>query len=201
MTGSRLLERLRAWSALLPLLALLAGIYWLNQQVLPLAPVPDYKARHDPDYIVNNFSATTLGVNGAPRFLLTAQEMRHFPDDDTTHLVEPRLTSPYQDKPPVHISADRGEVSHNGKEVSLRDNVLVLRDPSAKDSGMQITTSYLHVIPDDETADTDRPVTITEARGITTAVGMNLDSKARVLKLLSRVRSQYEPASQHEASK
>ncbi len=201
MTGSRFLERLRAWSALLPLLALLAGTYWLSQQVLPLAPVPDYKARHDPDYIINNFSATSLGVSGAPRFLLSAQEMKHFPDDDTTHLVEPRLTSPYKDKPPVHISAQKGEVSHDGEEVFLHDDVHVLRDPSGKDSGMEIATSYLHVVPDDETADTDRTVTITEARGITTAVGMRLDSKARVLKLLSRVRSQYEPANQHEASK
>ncbi len=194
MTGSRLLERLRAWSALLPLLALLAGTYWLNQQVLPLAPVPDYKARHDPDYIVNNFSATNLGETGAPRFLLAAQKMEHFPDDDTTHLVEPRLTSPYKDRPPVHISADRGEVSHNGAEVFLRDDVIVLREPNAKDDGMQIATSYLHVVPDDETADTDRAVAITEARGVTTAVGMRLDSKARVLKLMSRVRSQYESA-------
>ncbi len=193
MTGSRLLERLRAWSALLPLLALLTGTYWLSQQVLPLAPVPDYKARHDPDYIINNFSATTFAESGAPRFLLTAQEMKHYPDDDTTHLAEPRLTTPYQDKPPVHISADRGEVSHNGEEVFLRDDVHILRDPSGKDGGMQISTSYLHVVPDAETADTDRAVSITEAHGVTTAVGMKLDSKARVLKLLSRVRSQYEP--------
>ncbi len=193
MIGSRLLERLRAWSALLPLLALLAGTYWLNQQVLPLAPVPDYKARHDPDYIVNNFSATTLGVSGAPHFLLSAQKMVHYPDDDSTYLTDPRLTSPYQDKPPVHVSADSGEVSHNGKEVFLHDDVRILRDPSPKDGGMQISTTYLHVVPDDETADTDRPVSITEAHGVTTAVGMELDSKARVLKLLSRVRSQYEP--------
>ena len=194
MIGSRLLERLRAWSALLPLLALLAGTYWLSQQVLPLAPAPDYKTRHDPDYIINNFSATTLGESGAPRFLLAAQRMEHFPDDDTTHLTEPRMTSPYRDKPPVHISADRGEVSHNGEEVFLHDDVHIVRDPSGKDGGMQISTSYLHVIPDDETADTDRAVSIAEARGVTTAVGMRLDSKARVLKLLSKVRSQYDPA-------
>ena len=192
MMGHRLLEFLRAWSALLPLLALLAGTYWLNQQVLPLPPVPDYKARHDPDYIVNNFSAVTLGTEGTPRFLLAAQQMEHYPDDDTTHLSAPRFTNPYRDKPPVRISADHGEVSHNGEEVFLHDDVLVLRDASATQGEMKITTSYLHVVPDDETADTDRPVTITDARGVTTAVGMKLDSKARVLKLLSRVRSQYE---------
>ncbi len=46
MTEDHLLERLRAWSALLPLVALLAGTYWLSQQVRPLPPTPDYKARH-----------------------------------------------------------------------------------------------------------------------------------------------------------
>ncbi len=194
MIGSRLLERLRAWLPLLPMLALLAGTYWLSQQVLPLPPVPDYKARHDPDYIINNFTATTLGESGAPRFLLAAQQMEHFPDDDTTHLIEPRLTSSYRDRPPVHISADTGEVSRSGDEVFLHDDVHILREPSGKDSGMQISTSYLHVVPDAETADTDRAVSITEAHGVTTAVGMKLDSKARVLKLQSRVRSQYEMA-------
>lgn len=196
MTEHHLIERLRAWSALLPLLALLAGTYWLSQQVLPLPPSPDYKARHDPDYIVNNFSAVTLGMQGAPRFLLAAKQMEHYPDDDTTYLQEPRLTSPYVDKPPVHISANKGEVSHNGDEVFLHDDVVILRDASATQSAMKITTSYLHVIPDDEKADTDRPLAMTEARGSITAVGMKLDSKARVIKLLAQVRSEYEPANE-----
>lgn len=194
MTEHHVMERLRAWSALLPLLALLAGTYWLSQQVLPLPPVPDYKARHDPDYIVDNFSAMTLNEQGAPRFLMAAQKMEHYPDDDTTHLVEPRLTSPYSDKPPVHISAKRGEISHNGDEVFLRDEVTIVRDASGTQGETKITTSYLHVVPDEEKADTDKPLVMTDARGTVSAVGMKLDSKARVIKLLAQVRSQYEPA-------
>ncbi len=194
MTEHGLIERLRAWSALLPLLLLLAGTYWLSEQVLPLPPVPNYKARHDPDYIVTNFSAVTLGVQGAPRFQLAAQQMQHFPDDDTTHLDEPRLTAPYADKPEIHMSAKRGEVSHNGDEVFLRDDVVVVRDASDKQGEMKITTSYLHVVPDAETADTNRPVTLTEARGTVNAGGMTLDSKAQVVKRMGGVRSEYVPA-------
>lgn len=194
MTQHRVIDRLRAWSALLPLAALLAGTYWLSQQVLPLPPSPDYKARHDPDYIVNNFSAETLGAQGAPRFLISAQKMEHYPDDDTTLLEQPRLTRPYVDRPPIHITASQGEVSHNGDEVFLHDEVRIVRDASATQGAMMITTSYLHVIPDDEQADTDRPITMTEARGTISAVGMRLDSKARVIKLLAQVRSQYEAA-------
>lgn len=194
MTEHRLMERLRAWSALLPLLALLAATYWLSQQVLPLPPAPDYKARHDPDYIINNFTAMTLGEQGAPRFLIAAQKMEHYPDDDTTHLEQPRLTSPYTDRPPLHISASRGEVSHNGDEVFLRDEVKIVREASAAQSEMVINTSYLHVVPDDEKADTNRPITMTEARGTVSAVGMQLDSGTREIKLLAQVKSQYEAA-------
>lgn len=194
MTGHHLMERLHAWSALLPLLLLLAGTYWLTQQVLPLPPAPDYKARHDPDTIVDDFSAMALGTQGKPRFLLAAQNMEHFPDDDTTHLKEPRLINLNADRPSIHISAGRGEVSHNGDEIYLHDAVRIVRDASATQDEMVITTSYLHVVPDQQQVDTDRPITMTEARGTTSAVGMQLDGKARQIRLLAQVRGDYEPA-------
>ncbi len=193
MIGSRLLERLRAWSALVPLLVLLAATYWLSQQVMPLPPAPDYKARHDPDVVITNFSAMALDKTGAPHYLLAARQMEHYPDDDSTYLAEPRLTTPYRDKPPVHISADHGEVSHNGNEIFLQDNVTIVRDAAAQLGEMTIATSYLHVVPDDETADTDRLVTITGQHSTTTAKGLKLDGAARVVKLLAQVRTDYAP--------
>lgn len=196
MTTYSLLERLRAWSSLLPLLALLAGTYWLSQQVLPLPPTPDYKARHDPDFIVDDFTAVTLGKTGAPRFLLAAAKLVHYPDDDSTHLVDPRLTAPYLDRPPLHFSARLGEVSKNGKQITLSDDVKVVREGSAILSPMTLTTTWLRVEPDAQTADTDRPLTLTDARGTISAVGMKLDSRARTLQLLSRVKSRYESAQQ-----
>ena len=54
-------------------------------------------------------------------------------------------------------------------------------------------TTYLHVIPDDNIAKTDRPVTITDAATVVNAVGLELNSETRVLKLLSRVRGTYDP--------
>jgi lipopolysaccharide export system protein LptC len=194
MRKSGFIGWLQAWLPLLPLLLLLAGTYWLSQQVLPLPLHPDYRTRHDPDYIVDNFSATMLDDGGAPRFLVAAQKMEHYPDDDGTYLDGPRLTMPYSNQPPVHVSAAHGEVSHNGDEIFLHDEVKIVREASATQSEMTAATSYLHVIPDRNLADTDRPITLTDARTVVNAVGMQLDSKARELKLLSHVRGQYEPA-------
>ena len=104
------LQRLREWSALLPLLLLLAATYWLNQQVQPLPPKPDRSKLHDPDFIISKFSATTLNEQGVPRFLVSAQKMMHYPDDDSTLLDEPQLSSFNAGLPPVYAFARQGEV-------------------------------------------------------------------------------------------
>lgn len=187
-------ERLRAWSALLPFLLLLAATYWLNQQVQPLATKPDASKRHDPDYIVDNLSTTTLDEKGVPHFTMTAQQMRHYPDDDSTDMVEPRLTSLYADRPPVHVSAKRGEVSSKGEQVFLHDNVKVVRDADAERSRMVLTTSYLHVLPDSDLADTDRPVHIVDDSNVVDAVGMKLNNRTGVIQLLAHVSSTHETA-------
>lgn len=192
MTTPSLLDRVQAWLPLAPLLVLLGGTYWLSQQVLPLPPKPDDSKRHDPDYIVRNFSATTLNQQGAPRYIVDAQKMEHYPDDDSTHLEEPHLYSLYADAPPVSIAAKTGQISKNGNEVFLHDEVRVVREASATQSEMVVTTNYLHVIPDRDFAETDRPITVKDAHSVTSAIGMKLDARAREIKLLAQVRGQYD---------
>lgn len=187
-------NRLRLWSPLLPLLLLLAGTYWLNQQVQPLAPTPDGSKRHDPDFIVSNFSATTLNEQGTPRFLMSAKQMMHYPDDDSTHLEALQLSSLNADRPAMHASARRGEISSKGDEIFLRDEVKLVRASSATQSEMTFTTPYLHVIPERDLADTDQLVTITDAHTSFSAVGMQFDNNARAIKLLAQVRSHHETA-------
>jgi lipopolysaccharide export system protein LptC len=178
----------------LPLLLLLLAAYWLNLQVQPLPSKPDNSKRHDPDLIVSNFSATTLNERGAPRFLMSAQKLEHYPDDDSTHLDEPRLSSLYADRPPVYTSAKRGEISSKGNDIFLRDDVKIVRVPNAMQTELTFTTTYLHVLPDLDLAETDRPITIMDAHTILHAVGMRFDNKASVVHLLAQVRSQHETA-------
>ena len=187
------LQRLREWLPLLPLLLLLAATYWLNQQVQPLPSKQDTSKRHDPDFIISKLVATTLNEQGVPRFLMSAQNIVHYPDDDSTHLEEPQLSSLYADRPAVYTSSRQGEVSSKGNEVFLRDEVKIVRAASAAQSEMTITTSYLHVIPDLDLADTDRPITMMDAHNIVHAVGLQFDNKERIVKLLAQVKSQHEP--------
>ena len=186
-------ERLRSLLPLLPLLLLLAATYWLNLQVQSPTSAAGKNLRHDPDYMIDNFTATTLDEQGKIRFVMSAKKMWHYPDDDTTHLEQPRLESLASERPPMRMFALNGEVSSKGDEVFLRNDVTIVRPAYADKSELTLNTEYLHVIPNKDLVNTDRPVTMFDARTALNAVGMELDNKAHTIKFLSHVKTVYEP--------
>jgi len=186
-----LVSRARYWLPVLPLLGLLSVTYWLNQQVQPEQARPDNGKRHDPDAIMENFSAVRLNEQGVPRFIMAAKLMQHYPDDDSTLLEVPRLTALSAGRPAIHFIAKQGVVSSKGDEVFLHRDVEVLREASASQSELTLHTEYLRIVPDRDWVDTDRAVTLVDARNTLHALGMEMDNKARTLKLLSQVRSEH----------
>jgi len=186
-------SRVRYWLPLLPVLGLLAVTYWLNQQVQQEVAKPDANKRHDPDAVMENFSAVKMNQQGVPRFIVTAKKMLHYPDDDSTVLDTPRLTTLTAGRPPIHTFAQRGVVSTKGDEVFLYDNVNVVREASADQEELTLLTEYLHIIPEKDLANTDRAVTIVDAHNTTHAIGLEMDNNARTLKLLAQVRSEHVP--------
>lgn len=186
-------SRARYWLPLLPLLGLLGVTYWLNQQMQQEIAKPDSSKRHDPDAIMENFSAVKMNEQGVPRFIMKAQKMLHYPDDDSTELSAPHLTTLSAEHPPIHISAQRGLVSSKGDEVFLYRNVRVVREAGADREELTLLTEYLHAIPDHDLANTDHPVTIADGHNTTHAIGMEMDNKARTMKLLAQVRSEHVP--------
>jgi len=185
--------RLRQWLPLALPLALLSVAYWLNQQVLPEPISSNTVVQHDPDAIVENFSATTLSAQGTPRFVMSAKKLRHYPDDDSTTLDEPKISLFSENKPTIFIKSKLGILARKGDEVFLHNNVKLAREASARNSELAIETEYLHVIPNKQIVNTDRAVTITNAQTTLHAVGMELDNNARTTVLLSEVRSEYVP--------
>ena len=184
-------SRARYWLPLLPLLGLLGFTYWLNQLARTEEGKPESGKRHDPDAIVENFSAIKLNEQGAPQFILAAKKMIHYPDDDSTTLEAPHLTSLSAVRQAIHATARRGIVSSKGNEVFLHEDVEVLREAGALQNELRIHTEYLHLVPDHDWAETDRIVTIIEDHNTVQATGMEMDHRARTLKLLAGVKSEY----------
>ena len=187
-------ERLTGAFPFLLLAALAALTFWLDRVVQPPPHSPEAASRHDPDYIVDNLSAVSTNEAGEAAYSLAAARMVHYPDDDTTHLTRPRLVSYRSVQAPVTITAKEATVSSNGENVYFREDVKVTRAAYGEHSEMVMRTTFLHVIPEEHIAKTDRPVTITDASTVVNAIGLELNSETRVLKLLSRVQGTYDPA-------
>jgi len=182
------------FSAAFPLLlvALLAAMsYWLERAVQGPSAPRDGSTRHDPDYIVENFVVRQLGPDGIPVHRLEAKRMLHYPDDDSTHLEQPTLQRYNAGHATLRINAQRARVSSEGKTVDFHEDVKAVRLATPERSELTLTSDHLRVVPDDDFASTDRPVTIVDANTKATAVGLELDNKAKTLKLMSNVRGTY----------
>ena len=181
------------WFALL-LLALLAALtVWIDHTVQPPPPKRDGSTRHDPDYIVSNFSSTRTDALGNPRHSLAGTEMRHYPDTETTELTQPFFTQYSLKKPAIQVQGERGLVTADGENVHFMDNVKVVRAATPQKGELTVLTEYLRVIPEQGLVQTDYPVTILQApRTVVYATGMELYKKERILKLFNRVKVHYE---------
>jgi lipopolysaccharide export system protein LptC len=184
-------SRARNWLLLLPLLIMLSFVYWLNQQAQHDTAVKLNSQRHDPDGIMINFHATTMDLQGIPHILLNAEKLMHYPDHDTTELEMPHMTMLTQNQPAVHVDARHGTISSQGDEVIFQEHVSVLREASAEQSALTLQTEYLRMLPNQDRANTDKAVTIENTSYTIRSIGLELDNKARILKLLSQVRSEY----------
>ena len=195
-TRQRLLDRLIAWSPLLLLGSFAALTYWLNAQILVGAPKFDGSGRHDPDLFIENFHAVGLDEKGRVRQALTAARAQHFPDDDTTQFDAPQITFNDPGKPKLTVTADHATVTGDRENAYFSGNVKGVREASATDPGdgpVVLTSEFLHVIPKEDRVVTDKAVTITDPRGIISAVGMEFDNRTKKVKFASRVSGQLQP--------
>ncbi|MDH3288097.1 MAG: LPS export ABC transporter periplasmic protein LptC [Betaproteobacteria bacterium] len=186
-------SRFTTWAPIVVLGVMAALTFWLDRVIESGARDIVGPSRSDPDFIVQNISAVSIGETGKAAHALTAVKMVHYPDDDSTLLTQPRFVSYGETKAPVTITANQGVVSSKGDHVYFQDNVRVARAPYGDQSELILRTSFLHVIPDADLAKTDRYVTIVDDATVVTAVGLELNISSHELKLLSNVRSTYDP--------
>jgi lipopolysaccharide export system protein LptC len=171
---------------------LAALTWWLDQLVQPVAARSSGAERHDPDLIVDNFSARAFGEDGKTLYTLVARKMVHYPDDNSAQLERLDFEAFKPRQPRVTITSDRGSMLEGGDKVWFEDNVVVVRDADERYEASRLTTDKLLVLPDDGIARTTSPVLMQSASGRVEAVGMELDNQKRVLKL-ERVRATYKP--------
>lgn len=131
----------------------LFGIYLQNAMIEDEPELQDFKERHDPDYYIENFIATGLDKNGQRRFVIKADRMAHFPDDDTAIFDKPHVIQYETGFAPRHTTADEGWMNSTGDEILMTGNVEVIVEADSRGPGGTQKAKRMRILLDKATKD------------------------------------------------
>lgn len=169
-------------------LTLLAGVsVWLDRvtQQDPVAKTD--KTRHEADFSAERITLHRFDPTGKVQYILVADSMLHYADDESSELKNPRLN--YLNRPePVWVESRFASVNKDGTTVVLTDEVLVRRAAHAGKPESTLRTEQMTVWPEDEKMRADKPVTLTQGQTVINAERMESDNIVGEVRLQGQVR-------------
>lgn len=179
---------------LLLILGIVATIgLWVSDRLTPPAPRADKTVNNRPDYTMENFTITAMGLAGKPRYHLSASSMLHYPENDVTRMEKPNVVLYQENRSPLKVQSSKGVYSGVAKEVVLSGAVKVDRSASQNNRPFVMETEWLKILPDDKRLETDKAIVVKSGRSFVSAVGMVADLDKETIDLLSKVRGTYVP--------
>ena len=176
--------------SLFPLLVLtlLAGVSVWLERVTQQEPVTKTdKTRHEADFSADKITLHRFDLTGKVQYILVADSMLHYADDESSELKNPRLN--YLNRPePVWVESRFASVNKDGTTVVLTDEVLVRRAAHAGKPESTLRTEQMTVWPEDEKMRADKPVTLTQGQTVINAERMESDNIIGEVRLQGQVR-------------
>ena len=169
------------------------GTYWLarNTPALEVAE-PARAATHDPDYFMRGFSVKTFDAAGRLKSELFGTEARHYPDNDTLEIDQPRIRSFDVRGNLTVANAKRALSNGDGSEVQLIGDAVVTRQAvatpgAATAPSLEFHGEFLHAFFNTERVRSHKPVVLTRGAERFTADSLEYDNVERVMELRGRV--------------
>ena len=148
---------------------------------------------HSPDYSSKGYTKWEMNELGTLKSKLLSDEMTHYSDDGTTHMVNPILFFYNEKTPPWVIKSETGILSGDGKDLLLNGKVAIDRAKAEGVSQLTINTSALRVKPETSYAETNEWAELISPPNKTTGTGMKLTYAQPIhLELLANVKGKYE---------
>lgn len=184
---------LSRWKIALVLILLSIGSGWLLHMLAGTGTSEQEQSEHYPDYYMDNFITTTMEQDGTLKNKLYADHMAHYPDDDTTELIKPKLKVFRREGLPVIITSDKGWVTANNEVILLTGAVTLWQDAEDGSRKMEINTTEVKVLTGQEYAETDKPATLVSERTTINAIGVRAYFKESKVELLNNVHTTIKP--------
>lgn len=186
------MSKLHYLTALLIVILLAIASGWIFESFENNPILSDEKVRHDPDYYLHGFTATTMDANGKPSYKVTAKHLEHYPDDDSMKLQTPFFSFYENNIKTWTAQAHEAIIVENGEKIHLSGEVILNQIKiSTKDIPAILTTEQLTIESDNDTAHTKSKINLRKGKNTIDAVGMRADLNKGRIEFLSKTRSHY----------
>jgi LPS export ABC transporter protein LptC len=165
--------------------------WWFSRGIQEGLPV-EASDKGAPDYFLEQVQVMEMDDQGRPLQQLVAERSVHFERQEQIHLTQPVMRLMGEEGPPWVIHARRGELSRGGRDLLLVGQVIIQRAESVGHRPVRLVTRDLLVDTEQQTAETDRPVTANSWGDEIKAVGFKVRAKPELrVHLQSRVRGHH----------
>ncbi len=177
-----------AWCALIAVAGLST---WLALRGHPPSVPVGTNSQTQPDYLLRRAVITRFATTGARRYVLTAQQIVHMPQNNISILTTVGFDYFPQTATPWHLNADMGWFSQHDTRLKLTGNVKA-HQVSSPDP-LRFTTTEVTVLLPTERLYSKAQVTLYQGRRDTQGTGLEANLKTGTLSLLKDVTSRYVP--------
>ena len=138
-----------------------------------------------PDYYMEDFTTLTMNQDGEPKNKLSADFLAHYPHNNSTELVRPRMEIFREDKLPLYINAETGRLTGDDDTILLQGIVEMREYDDAGSAVLEVNTSQVKVLLEEEYAETEKFATIITNSAVITGTGVRAylpESRLEVIK-------------------
>jgi lipopolysaccharide export system protein LptC len=186
-------------AVLMSLLALLT--YWMIQRspgwVEPSEPRKP--VGHEVDFYMRGAQVKSYDRQGRLQSEISGREIRHYGDDLTLQVDEPRLYLLGRDNSITRASAEQAWAKEDGSRFELSGQAVMTRSAIRLADGstapeIQVRSDWLIVDAEQETLQSPKPVVFVSGQNRFSADSLSYDNRTRVTELKGRVRVTLVPA-------
>lgn len=184
--------KLHYLTALLLIILLAIASGWVFESIEKNPILTKKKLRHDPDYFLKNFTATTMNKSGKPAYKVKAVHLDHYPDDDSIKMQQPFFTFYEKNKKSWTVQANEAIVLQKKDQIHLSGNVILNQIlPNKKTQPIRLTAEQLTIEPKQNIAHTRSGIKLYKGKNTIQAIGMRADMSKKRIEFLSKTRSHY----------
>lgn len=144
-------------------------------------------------YTFEGLSYTVMSEQGVPRYRIDARTMTRYSNDENTEFIDPLFWLYRPQEAPLEVRADWAQMSPKKDRLILKGNVVVDQPQTQERRAYTLKTSEALVLPEQEIATTDRPLTLYGVNFDVESIGGRINLRNRHVHFFKQVKGLYEP--------